>query len=469
MKESKELIKNTVIISIGKFGTKVLTFLLLPLYTSILTTSEYGVYDLLLTISLFLVPAITLLMEESMFRFLIDCKADNQKKEIISTCCIFIIINFIIFTIFYSVICMFFKIPYEFLFYIYILSSIFNALKNTLTRGMGKIKLYSLSNFISSSLIIILNILFIAVIKIGVRGLLLSYIIANILIPFITIVKLKSYKYIELKKYNKLKLKEMIRYSLPLVPNSISWTIINLSDRIIISSVMGTDSNGIYSVSNKFPSIIDTVYGFFYTAWKESAAKTLTESNHNQFYNSVYNAIKKFMWSVIVCVISVLPLIFDLIIKKDFVNAYIYIPVLIISIYFSNISGFYGGIFSAYKDTKIMGFTTFVAAIVNLVVNLIFIRYIGLWAAAFSTLISSVVTYLYRKSRIKNYIKLEENLKTTLVGSIVLIMAVYSFYNSNILINILIFILVIGYSIILNRNIIVVLFNIFKRKNVEVR
>ena len=83
MNQKKQLLVNTIIIAIGKLSTQVISFLLLPLYTSKLTPGEYGTYDLLVTISTFLLPIITLLMEESMFRFLID--ADDLKEKILTS------------------------------------------------------------------------------------------------------------------------------------------------------------------------------------------------------------------------------------------------------------------------------------------------------------------------------------------------------------------------------------------------
>ena len=50
MTENVRLLKNTVIIMLGNFGTKLISFLLLPLYTSILSTEEYGTYDFILAI-----------------------------------------------------------------------------------------------------------------------------------------------------------------------------------------------------------------------------------------------------------------------------------------------------------------------------------------------------------------------------------------------------------------------------------
>ena len=95
MQEKKKLLQNTFIIALGRCSTQVLSFLLLPLYTSLLSTSEYGNYDLLNTISIFIIPFITLLMEESMFRFLIDAKDEKEKAKVISQSMLFTFFNII--------------------------------------------------------------------------------------------------------------------------------------------------------------------------------------------------------------------------------------------------------------------------------------------------------------------------------------------------------------------------------------
>lgn len=464
MSRSKELIFNTTIIGIGRISTQLVSFFLLPLYTSILTTEEYGTYDLFVTISTFLIPVITLLMEESMFRFLIDCKNDNEKKEIISQTVIYTTVSTIIFSIIIFIISRFITIPYCNLFILYLISSILVGVRNALTRGLGKIKLYSVSNFITSLMNIILNILFIAWLKKGVAGLLLANIITNLITSLIILIKLQVHKYISIRLYNKNKMKEMIKYSVPLVPNSVSWTIINLSDRLVITSMLGSAENGVYSISNKFPNLMNTIYSFFYMAWKESAAKTLQDNDTDKFYNNVYRCLKDFMWAIVVGMISVMPFVFNLIIKNDFIEAYLYIPILIVSMYFSNISGFYGGIFSAYKDTKIMGSTTIVSAILNLVINIALIKFIGIWAAAISTLISTLVVYLYRKVKIKKYIMLEEDKRKFILSWIALFISAIIYYIDNLPLRILLLIVIILYCIIINRAILDTVYTFLKAK-----
>ncbi len=450
--KSKDLVVNTIIIGIGKFSTQIVSFLLLPLYTSILSTEEYGVYDLLITISTFLLPVITLLMEESMFRFLIDCKDNNEKKKVISQTTIYVIISLIIFLLLATILNKIITISYFTVGIIYIISCIISALRNSLLRGLGKIKFYTIINFISSVIDIILKVVFIAVFKFGVYGLLVPIIIANILSSIFVFLYLKLYKYTSFKSYDNDLMKKMIKYSIPLVPNSLSWTIVNLSDRLVISSVIGTAANGIYSIAYKFPNIIDTVYGFFYTAWKESAAKAVIDNDKNEFFNKIFKNLSKIMFSVSIGLIGSMPLIFNIFINNTYKEAYVYIPILVIAMYFNNMAGYFGGIFSAYKNTKIMGTTTVIGSIINIIVDLLLIKFIGVYAAAISTLISCVFIYYYRKSKVKKYIILDKvNIK---IGLLILILTLLLYYiNKNIIIKILNILVIMIYIIIINKEI----------------
>lgn len=459
MNRGKELLKNTAIIAIGNISTKLISFFLLPLYTSLLSAADYGIYDLLISYATFIVPVITFLIEESMFRFLIDCKTYTEKKTIISQTVIFITISSLLGIILYMVISSFINIPYCYIFLLYLMSTIILLLKNALTRGLGKVKLYTFSNFVTSLSIIILNVVFIVYLKLGVVSLLISYILSNMIVSLFVLVKLDIKKYVSFKSLNKKKICEMLKYSLPLIPNSLSWTIINLSDRIIISNTLGVASNGIYSISCKFPNLMDTIYGFFYTSWREIAAKSLKDKDSQLFYNKVYSVLNDFMWAIVIMIIAFLPFVFNIIIKKEFIQSYTYIPILIVAMYFSNISGFFGGIFSAHKDTKIMGISSITAAIFNLVINILLINYLGLWAASISTLISTVIVYIYRKIKLKKYIKLEENLLKIILSYIALLVGIFSYYSNNIMIQTFVLLVLTIYSAFINKEILLVIKN----------
>ncbi len=450
MNQKKQLLVNTIIIAIGKLSTQVISFLLLPLYTSKLTPSEYGTYDLLVTISTFLLPIITMLMEESMFRFLIDAEDFKAKKKVITATIFYTTVGALVFCLISGIVLAIMKYEYAAVFILFILSNIILGLSNALARGMGKIKLYSLSNFILGASTIVLNIVFIVSLKLGVSGLLWSNTIANSATAIIVLLKLHLPQFISKKDLSRKTLSEMLRYSIPLVPNNLSWIIISLSDRLMLSFMTGTDANGIYSVANKFPNIVYTCYGFFSTAWKESAARILKEDNKSAYYNSIYKDIKFFLKAIVLGLIAVMPFAFPILVDSSYGDAYVYIPILVISIYYTNMSNFYGGIFTAYKDTKIMGSTTVMAAITNIVINLIFIPKFGIYAATFSTLISNFIVYVYRRVRLTDYIRLKE--KFNYVFWILLVITLASYYYNNMITNVITFIVVLAYCIFTNWN-----------------
>ncbi len=430
MNQKKQLMKNTFIIAIGKLSTQILSYLLLPLYSSKLSPSEYGTYDFICTLSIFLCPVITLLMEESMFRYLIDAESRVQKKKIISQTIIYTFIGTIIFSILAVAIMLIwtkYTPMYMFAIIFFVVSNILIGLSNALSRGLGKIKLYSISNFILGISTIILNIVFILVIKKGAEGLLWANTIANSATAILILIILKLPKYIG--RFDKELMKDMIKYSAPLVPNSISWSIINMSDRLILTQMINSAANGIYAMANKFPNIINVLYGYFYTAWKESAARIIKDDNKKTYYNSIYHDTKRFLYAVTICLIAIMPFAFPIFINKTYNEAYIYIPIVMIATYYSNLSSFYGGIFSAYRDTKIMGSTTIVAAIINLLIDFALVKYLKIYAACISTLVATLIVYIYRKKKLKRYIKLRElKWKGPMLFLVIVCLAYYAKY-----------------------------------------
>lgn len=464
MQEKKKLLQNTFIIALGRCSTQVLSFLLLPLYTSLLSTSEYGNYDLLNTISIFIIPFITLLMEESMFRFLIDAKDEKEKAKVISQSMLFTFFNIIMSSIIILIIGSIIHYDYTIYLIFFIIASILSTLAASIARGEGKFKIYSVFSFLSGALTILFNILFIVVFKMKEEGLFIAYILGNTLVSLWLMHKLKVNKYVNFKNYDKKQMKEMLSYSIPLVPNSLSWITINLSDRLIIVSVLGSAYNGIYSVATKFPSIINTFYSFFYIAWKESASKAVKEDNKNEFYNDIYINLKKFLIAASIMILAALPFVFNLLVNKNYQGGYIYIPILIVAILYSNLSSFCGGIFAAYKETKIMGTSTFYAAVINIVVNIALIKFMGLWASAISTLASSFIVYIYRRIKMKKFLTLQKD-KYIFYNILMFIFITLVYYSNNIFVYLFGFIICLIYSILLNIDMIKAILSKLKTRN----
>ena len=447
MNQKKQLLANTIIIALGKLGTQIVSFILLPLYTAQLTTEEYGTYDFLVTLSVFLLPIITLLIEESMFRFLIDAETIKDKKKIITATTLYMLAGTIFFSIIATIVVLLSGYQYGWLFIVFVISNILISLSNAISRGMGRIKIYSLSNFFLGALTIILNLVFILAFKWGTAGLLWANTIANAIVAIFVLIRMRFLSYVNMKNLNKRTLREMVKYSVPLVPNNLSWIIISLSDRLMITWLIGSGANGIYSIANRFPNIIYTCYGFFSTAWKESAARIVKEENKNEYYNAIYKDLVNFLKAIVIGLIAIMPFAFKILIAEGYNDAYVYIPILTIGIYYTNISNFYGGIFTAYKDTKIMGTTTMFGAFLNVLINLIFLKLWGIYAATISTLVSTLVVYLYRRAKLKKYIRLRENIDLTYFAVLAIVLITYYIRNNIVSAIILVFAVIYCYSI----------------------
>lgn len=429
MNEQKRLLKNTGIIALGNLSTKLVSFFLLPLYTAVLSTAEYGTVDYIISISTFCVPFVSLLMDESVFRFLIDCKTEEERKKVIATAVSIVCVGMGLFVLLALPILSLIKYSYSPFLVLYVSSSVVCAMMNALLRGIGRTDKYAVFNFLIGSLTIVLNVLFVAVFSWGVQGMMMATILSHSIVPVIYFIRMRLWNQMNMSAVTWKNCKEMLKYSIPLIPNKISWSVINLSDRIVIMNTLGSDMTGIFSVTHKFPNLMDTIYGFFYQSWKESSARAFNNGNPESFYNQIYKYLKSLLYSVVLVMTAFMPLLFHFLINENFYSAMEYVPILLLATYFANISGFYGGIFTAYKETKIMGTTTVVSAIVNLGLSLLLILKIGLWAPTIAALIANFAICLYRRQKVKKYVYLQENIAQSIVSWLVAAVVLVLFYS----------------------------------------
>lgn len=434
MNEKKRLLKNTGLIALGDSGAKAASFLLLPLYTSILTTEEYGVYDLIVAVNAFLLPVVTFSLHEAMFRFIIESGYDKQRfKEVVSHAFFMILLGIGLLGLIMWGITFFAPVRFVNYIWIYVTSNALYTFSNNLLRGQGKMKEYAIISSGKSIVQLLLNVLAVLVLRWGLEGLLFSMCASEIMAFIIVSATNKLWRQVSFRHFSRQTIKEMMLYSLPLIPNTLCTQVINLSDRLIINKVFGASANGIYSVSYKFPNIIETIYHYFYIAWSESASRVFNDGKEKaeKYYQYLCNVIDNMLFSVILLMTAGMPIIFRLLVRGEYIQGFQYVPLLLFAMYFASMSKFYSGIFTAYKNTKIMAVSTAVAAVINIIVNVFLIREYGLYAAAFSTLIADAVLVLMRRIHVKKYVKLESNWNHMIIKVIMafIVLILYDYNN----------------------------------------
>lgn len=412
MGEARRLIKNTGIIAVGGMATKLVQFLLLPLYTSVLSTSEYGTVDYLNTIALFCVPAVSLLMDEALFRFLIDCRTDDDRRRVVAASCSVLLCGCLLFCAAVAMVALIARVDGVGWVAALVVAGALLQMVSAVLRGSGDTASYAVMNFVASFTMIVLNVLFIAVFRWGVAGMLSATVLAQGGAAAAFFVRGRIWRYVDVSALERDTVRALVRYSIPLIPTKVSWTIMNMSSRLVIMGALGASPAGVFAVAYKFPNVMDQVYGFFYMSWKESSARALNSGEDEiVFYNLVYHALRRFMMAVVLVMTSLMPLAYGLLIDGSYREGLLYVPILLLATYFSNMSGFYGGIFTAHKDTAIMGTTTVVSAAVCLALNLLLIPTIGLYGASFATLVAMFAVNEYRRRKVRMYARLNENLR----------------------------------------------------------
>lgn len=456
MNKEKRLLKNTAIISIGRICTQCMSFFLLPLYTSILSTSEYGLVDLLVSYSSLLLPIVTVAIEQALFRFLIDVRSDETQKEIIiSTTILFSGIQCIVYTVILTIIRFFIQSDYMLAFILMTLACTLSATMLQLSRGLGDNVGYALGSFITAVVQILCNVLFLVVFRLGANGMLLATFVGNTVCIILLFTKIKAYKYIKFEAFRKEKLKEMLKYSLPLVPNQLSWWTINASDKTIVAIFLGTASNGLLAVSHKFPNIYMQFSNIFNISWAESASLHISDEDVEEFFSKIINSVFRLFSCACVGIIVCIPFVFNRLVSDDYFDAYYQIPIFMLASLGNVVVSLYGVIYVANKKTKEIAVTAFYVAIINAGTHLLLINFIGLYAASISSLIGywAMATYRYFHSRKYLVIKLPKKLLFMIL--IMMIIAFTSYYMGNFIIHILAFWIILLMSIWVNKKMLI--------------
>lgn len=465
MSKEKQLLKNTIIVSIGKMCTQLITFFLLPLYTTVLSTTEYGLVDLLNTLISLLLPIVTFQLEQGIFRYLIDYRNNyNKQKEVISTS-FFMIFGFaIIFTLFFIIISPVINGNYKYCLFLSLISQIVSTVSLQISRGIGNNFKYSFGSLLIGSVTVILNVVLIVWFKLGVYGMLLGTFLGNIIGSLYLFFSLKVYKLLNINLFDKNISKNLLKYSIPLIPNSISWWIVNVSDRSIISIYMGVDANGIYSAANKFSGVITTLYQIFNLTWTESASIYIDSNDADHYFSSIFDLVFRLFGSICLCVIAYMPFIFNIMINNNFSDAYFQIPLLMVAAFFNILVSFIGSIYIAKKLTNEIAKTSIYAGLINIVVNFLLIRYIGLFAASLSTIIAYLTMFIFRFIDSKKYINIKINKKIIVYFSIFYILVFISYYSNLKILNYITAFGVTIFSLLLNKqNITTFIFLIFNK------
>ncbi|WP_197068277.1 polysaccharide biosynthesis C-terminal domain-containing protein [Candidatus Soleaferrea massiliensis] len=395
MNRYQSLIKNIFVFGIGTFSSKLLVFLLMPFYTRILTTADYGTVDLIVNTATLLYPVISVSIADGVIRYALEKSVD--KKDVFSTGITTVLAGFLIFLLFIPVF-MQIKIisQYTALIYLYVLMASLNSVCMQFTRSIGKVKLYAYSGFQSTAVLVILNVVFLAVFQWGIVGYVLSTIISDFVNTVFLFIAAKLGRYLKFRKINPKVRKAMIAFSVPLIPNSLFWWVTDVSDRYVVTFLCGLGANGLYSTAHKIPSMIAVLSTIFMQAWQISAITEYSKQDKSRFYTKVFYYYQSIIFVASSAIIMCIKLITTILVSDAYYDSWQYVPLLILAVAFQCFANFWGSIFMAAKKSRTTMVTTLIGAGMNIGLNFALVPFFGPNGAAFATFFSFVVVFFIR-------------------------------------------------------------------------
>ena len=463
------MLRNMVLFGISSFASKIIAYLILPIYTGNISESDYGMLDLVTLIINLIIPIFSCCISDWLLRE--TTESPEKGRKTFSIAIIVLIVSTVLVSIF-SIGAAFFIESKNILKYIvagYFLIMC-EQLFSYMLRANNKTTIVAIAGVISSVTTISCHLLCLNTISLSIDSYFICQFIGIIVSLIVEFFAGRLWKKIEIPSVEKKEIVSIARFCVPLMPNALFWWINSSVSQFIIVYYLGFAASGLYGAAAKIPSVLTIVASIFQQAWnlslfqKRSSSKSRFEENVFAFFHIGL----LLMGGAIILLAEKISL---LLLKGAFYDAHIYVPVLITAFFFSTLSAFIGSFFTANKDTKPLFYTTTISALVSIVLNLILVKKFGLVGATLSTMISAAINYFLRVYLIirKKYICVSSSKLLFICELMLVLLSISYFFDNNFLIrSFLVLVMLIGVLVFLRsflkRRLIHNILNIILRK-----
>lgn len=419
MDKYNKLVSNTLIFAAGTFTSKVLVLLLMPLYTSILSTQEYGVADLITQAANMIIPLACVGICDGLLRFTLD--SSDKKKVFSSAICILLCGTAVLIAVSPLLSLVGYFDGYVWLICAYVICSIFHSACAQYVRAQGRVALFAAQGILNTVLTIVYNILFLIVFDMGATGYVLAVVAADLTVTFALFFAARIYRDFSFSDFDKKIAADMLRFSIPYIPTTMLWLITGVSDRFIVTYFCGEDANGLYSAAYKIPTLLTLMCGVFNEAWQISAVKDSEGEERSDFFGKVYGNYLSFMLVGASFLIAASQIITKILLADSYYTSWIYVPILVMATMFSALVSFMGSVYFVEKKSVYSMMTALAGAAVNVVLNFLMIPRHGAMGAAVATLISYAAVYCIRIIDTKHYMRFDTHTVKLAVNALLIL------------------------------------------------
>ena len=420
MNKYRRLLTDTFILGIGTFASKVLVFLLMPLYTSCLSPGQFNTADLITQTANLLMPLACVGICDGLFRFTLDSGA--HQPSVLKTglavlggaSAVFLGLSPLLFKIDYFT-------GYAWLIVVYVLAANIHLALAQYVRARGRVKLFAIQGIINTALVIALNIIFLLVLDMGIEGYVLSVVIADFAVSIFIIISARLGRDIWEGKFSGKLFGSMVKYSLPMIPTTVFWWITTASGRYIVTYFTGGEAAGLYAAAYKIPTLLNMVSTVFLEAWQFSAVKDAADKEKSKFFGRIFSYFTSLMFAAGGALILFNRIFVALLFDESYSESWVLIPVLTVAAVFSALTAFMSSVYMVKKKAGLSFLTSMAGALTNLALNFALIPLIGAQGAAIATFAGYLLVFIIRAASVQKYIKFFVNYLRLTVNTLLLI------------------------------------------------
>ncbi len=423
----KRLFGNTVIFTVGKFVSKMLVFLMMPLYTACLSEAQYSTADLITQLANLLIPLACLGIAEGLFRN--AAAKEGDKEAFFSSGMAILAISSAGFLLLSPLLLLLeYFASYVWLIVIFVLCSNFHSVCAQYVCAIGRTKTFAFQGILNTALNIGFNLLFLLGFGMKIEGYVLSVVCADFVTTLVLIVYCRLWRAFSFKKISKKIMGEMLRFSLPLIPTTVFWWITGVSDRYLVARMRSDAENGLYAAAYKIPTLLTYMVSVFNEAWRLSAVKESDDPDAcADFFGKVFRYYVAIVFVGGAGLIAFAKVASVLLFADSYYQAWLYVPILVLATVFTSFDSFLATAYFTKKKTMVSFYTSMVGAIFNIVLNLIWIPSWGAVGASVATFVSYFAVFVLRAATMHRFIRFNLQIpriaiNTVLLGGMTVIM-----------------------------------------------
>ena len=398
------LLGNTLVFALGGLAIKAVSLVLMPLYTTAMTAGEYGTAELLNSAIEIVLPLLSAGVVEALYRFSID---DDVPKDELFAGSLVVLGGGIVCAGFACALGrVLWNMEHAGSFFVLFCSVCVFKATTQLARGLGHVRRFVLYGLINALAMVVSTYLLLVRAHTGIEGYLWSYTIGYLVGGLVAFLGSAEYRLLAPFRFDRALLRRMLVYSLPLVPNLLSWWLVSVSGRYVVLWGSGLAAAGLFTAASKMPSLINIVASVFQQAWQYSTAREIDSPDRGAFFGSVLRGYSLATLSTAGLVIALNRPISRVMLQAEFAEGWRYVPLLMLVASFGVISIFFESFYQALKNSGVLMASTALGAGVNVILGVALVPFMGPWGAGLAGAVAYMLVLVVRARDLRRRINL---------------------------------------------------------------